>query len=104
MDELKRIEKLIEYAKEKYKNITSIQMHYNITQKSICIHMIILFDNNYGVSIINDGYRTKEKPFEMALLYKNELTHDAEDFQDVVECIDENDCIKLIDKVAQKKE
>lgn len=103
MDELKRIEKLIEYAKEKYKNITSIQMHYSITQKSICIHMIILFDNNYGVSIINDGYRTKEKPFEMALLYKKELTHDAEEFQDVVECIDENDCIKLIDKVAQKR-
>lgn len=104
MDELKRIEKLINYIKENYINDVNIHMHYRNQLDGTWMHLTIDFKNNYGVSIINDGYRTKEKPFEMALLYKHELTHDAEEFQDVVECIDENDCIKLIDKVAQKKE
>lgn len=50
------------------------------------VQTIINFPNNYGASIISGRgtYENKEKPFELAVLYENELSYNTPIADDVI--------------------
>lgn len=42
------------------------------------------FENNYGISVITGGYGSVKEPYEIAVLYDNEITYNTHITDDVI--------------------
>ena len=61
----------------------------------------IHFSNNYGASIVTGDcfYTSDEKPYELAVMYKGNITYDTPITDDVCGWLNENDVNKLLSQI-----
>lgn len=67
-----------------------------------------VFPNGYGASVIDDGYRSKDKSYEIAVLKKitdNEysLCYDTPITDDVLGYLDNDEVIEILEKIKNLK-
>lgn len=77
--------------------------HWNNLMKQYLFH----FENGYGASVISNGiaYGNSKKPYELAVIEKNGdewcLCFDTEITDDVIAYLDENDVVKILEKIEK---
>ena len=59
------------------------------------------FANGYGVSVINYGYKTKDLPYEVAVLYNGEITYNTPITDNVIGWLNGRGVTKIM-KAVQK--
>lgn len=61
------------------------------------------FGNNYGVSVITGfgAYSSENKPYELAVLFKNELCYTTEITDDVIGWLDEEEVSEIMIKIQK---
>lgn len=64
---------------------------------------VMYFKNNYGVSVITgrSAYSNEEKPYEVAILYNNEITYSTPITDDVLGYNTEKDVSNIMIKVQK---
>ena len=65
-----------------------------------------VFKNGYGASVIDDGYRTENKPYEVAVLEKIDknkygLCYDTPITDDVLGCLTDEEVCETLEKIKE---
>lgn len=63
----------------------------------------LFFDNGYGISVItgHGGYSTEDKPYEIAVLFNNELCYTTEITDDVIGWLTADEVSEIMIKIQQ---
>jgi len=67
-------------------------------------HARMSFKNNYGVSVIIGGYGSSSKPYEVSILYNNNLTYNTHITDDVIGYLTESEVTKIMIQVQKLKD
>ena len=62
---------------------------------------MINFENKYGISVITGGYGDKENPYEIAVLYDNEITYNTHITDDVIGYNNEEGVTRIMKQIQE---
>lgn len=66
-------------------------------------HARMSFKNDYGISVITGGYGSASKPYEIAVLYKGEITYNTHITDDVIGYLTSDEVTEIMFKIQELK-